>query len=172
MAAIVTRLMAVFGLLVMTSLIALGPVRADTLSERRAVAQSLMDEVVISQMNDQVVEAMLPLFRSSLEQELAAKGLTLPPDMVVKIEEIVIEETNLLMARFMPEMIETYAQVLTLEELEALLAFYRTPAGASAMQKVPLLMQVIMPSLSKELTTLGPKMQQRLNDEVFEVIEN
>lgn len=166
------RFLLACSLLLLTGWLAGNPVRADTLDERRAIAQALMDEVVISQMNDQVVEAMLPLFRSTLEQELATKGLTLPPEMVVRIEEIVVEETNALMARFMPEMIETYAQVLTLEELEALLAFYRTPAGASAMQKVPLLMQVIMPSLSKELANLGPRMQQRLQDEVFEAIEN
>ncbi len=168
----VKRLLLAFNLLVLSSVIAVGLARADSLSQRRAVAQALMDEVVITQLNEQVVEAMLPLFRSSLETELAAKGLTPPPDMMVRIEQIVVEETGLLMVGFMPEMIQTYAQVMTLEELEALLAFYRTPAGASAMQKVPLLMQVIMPSLSKELTSLGPKLQQRLQDEVFEAIEH
>ncbi|MEQ8653050.1 MAG: DUF2059 domain-containing protein [Kiloniellales bacterium] len=166
------RVLLAVTVVLLTGASTLGSLRADTLDERRAVAQALMDEVVISQMNDQIVEAMLPLFRSGLEQQLAADGLAMPPEMMEQVEAIVSEETSLLMQRFMPEMIETYAQVLSLEELEALLAFYRTPAGASAMQKVPLLMQVIMPSLSKEVADLGPRLQQRLTDEVFEAIEN
>ncbi len=161
-----------FSLLLACSLFAASLARADTLAERRTVAEALMAEVVMEQMSEQVAEAMLPLFRANLEQQLTAEGVKLPPEMLVRIEEIVIEETGLFMDRFMPEMIDTYAQVMTLEELEALLAFYRTPAGASAMQKVPLLMQVIMPSLSKELSKLTPVLQQRLNDEVFEAIEN
>jgi len=141
--------------------------RADSLEERKALAQAIFDEVVFDQMSNQVVDAMLPFFRMSLDQQLAAKGLTLSEEDKAKIATIVAEESKALITRLMPQTVEIYAQVLSEAELSALLAFYRTPEGASAMQKIPQLAQAMIPVLNDELANLAPVLEQRLEAEVM-----
>ncbi len=118
-------------------------------------------------MSSRIVDAMLPFFRTTLDRQLAAEGLKMPREMQEQIEAIVADESERLPVLMMPETIDIYAQVLSLEELEALRAFYRTPAGASVMQKIPLLTQAIVPSLTREPTTLGPILERRLADEIL-----
>ncbi len=143
------------------------PASADSLAERRAVVQELFDEVLTEQMNTELLDAMLPLFRAQLQEELSSIGVELDAESMAKIEAIVVEETNSMIDRIMPPSIEIYAQVFSLEELEALLAFYRTPAGASTMRKMPAVVQAMNPLLLREVATLTPILEQRLEAEVF-----
>ncbi len=162
----IKRPLALASLLVMLAAGA-APLSADSLAERRAVVQELFDEVLTEQMNNELLDAMLPLFRAQLKEQLAAMGIALDAERMAKIETIVIEETNSMIDRIMPPSIGIYAEVFTLEELEALLAFYRTPAGASTMRKMPAVVQAMNPLLLREMTALTPILEQRLDAEVF-----
>ena len=142
-------------------------VQADALAERRALAEDLFEEVLFDQMMDQIIDAMLPIFRTALQQNLAEKGIQLDEATLAKIETIMREETASSMLRMKPSIIDIYAQVMSREELSAFLEFYRTPAGASAMRKVPLLVQAMSPLMTQQMTQMAPTLQQRLATEVF-----
>lgn len=163
----VKRSVLAFNIFLLALMVAVAAPRADSLEERKALAQEIFDEVVFDQMSNQVVDAMLPFFRMSLDQQLAAKGLTLSEEEKAKIGAIVAEESKALITRLMPQTVEIYAQVLSEAELSALLAFYRTPEGASAMQKIPQLAQAMIPVLNDELANLAPVLEQRLEAEVM-----
>ncbi|MFL4470387.1 DUF2059 domain-containing protein [Tateyamaria armeniaca] len=65
---------------------------------------------------------------------------------------IVSEELQSMKPSITTAMVEGMAQSFTLEEIEALTAFYSSPVGASAMSKMT-------PFMQQTLTSLGPEFQ-------------
>jgi hypothetical protein len=49
------------------------------------------------------------------------------------------------------DMAEVYARVFTVQELRDTLAFYRTPSGQAALNKMPIVMQQLMPLVMKTM---------------------
>lgn len=49
------------------------------------------------------------------------------------------------------DMAEVYAKVFTVQELRDTLAFYRTPSGQAALNKMPIVMQQLMPLVIKTM---------------------
>jgi len=49
------------------------------------------------------------------------------------------------------DMVQVYAQVFTVQELRDTLAFYRTPSGQAALNKMPIVMQQLMPLVVKTM---------------------
>ena len=87
---------------------------------------------------------------------------------VAKSTQIIGETVT--MERLKPIYIKLYTEYFTEEEVEALTAFYRTPAGQSLITKMPQLMQglmVSMPALmepmSKEIAAAAQKMRSDLD---------
>lgn len=58
-----------------------------------------------------------------------------------------------------PDVIHLYASTFTQEEVEGMVAFYRTPAGQAVIEKMPQLMQNMMPMMRKYLQNMIPQMQ-------------
>jgi uncharacterized protein len=61
------------------------------------------------------------------------------------------------------EMVAIYARNLSLEDLEAVVAFYKTPAGKNLIQKIPL--------ISSESLQLGQAWGQRKGEELIKELE-
>jgi hypothetical protein len=58
---------------------------------------------------------------------------------------------------FEPTFVEVYQAMLTQEEVDGIVAFYKTPAGKALIQKMPQLMQASGQRMQQQL---GPLMQQ------------
>lgn len=67
--------------------------------------------------------------------------------------------TQLSAETFMPEIAQIYVDVFTQEELEAVLAFYRSPTGQKMLAKMPELMQRSMAVGQQQMTGLMPEIE-------------
>jgi len=63
-----------------------------------------------------------------------------------------------------PAYVDLYSQTYTEEELDAIIAFYKTPAGASMLGKAPELNQKSMAMIQQKMQTLQPQIQQMIQD--------
>lgn len=59
-----------------------------------------------------------------------------------------------------PDFIKLFSEVYTEDELKAIVAFYKTPAGQSMLKKQPLLMQKSMEISQKNLMDVMPEIQK------------
>lgn len=57
-------------------------------------------------------------------------------------------------------MLRIYADALTQEEVDGMLAFYATPAGQAVIKKMPRLMQTLMADMQQRMTPMIGKVEQ------------
>ena len=69
-----------------------------------------------------------------------------------------------------PEYSKIYASTFTMEELDAALTFYKSPAGQSFLNKTPQLMQQSTQIAQRRMADLQPKLKQ-LQDEMIKELE-
>lgn len=62
------------------------------------------------------------------------------------------------------EFVTAYAEVFTEEELAGLVAFYKSPAGKSYVEKVPTLMQRSGEITQKRMVEIGPKIRSMVGE--------
>lgn len=97
---------------------------------------------------------------SSIQQALQGKSLTPEIRKIVEAgnaKTLAMLTEGLKWEAFEPTFIETYQSLLTQEEVDGIVAFYKTPAGKAMVQKMPDLMQA---SGQRIQQTLAPMMQQ------------
>ncbi len=102
------------------------------------VQQKLMDDMLSP---DMIMTQM---------QTVAAQ---LPEDKVEILVKIVTEELEDIRPKMEDAMIAGAAQSFTIDEINALTAFYNSPLGASAMSKMT-------PYMQQTMSALGPSMQE------------
>ncbi|WP_420348321.1 DUF2059 domain-containing protein [Pelagibius sp.] len=99
------------------------------------------------------------------------------PELPNEVGEIIQDEILAALKESMPllmdEMAIIYERVFTEEELDAMLAFYKSPAGQSMIKKMPAMMAETVP-LSQRwgmalMQNLPGRVEQRLQDEGYEL---
>lgn len=63
-----------------------------------------------------------------------------------------------------PALIEVYRKVYTEQEVQDMLAFYRTPTGRSLVRKQPLVMQHSMEAMQVRMKTLEPAIRKLIEE--------
>jgi len=95
--------------------------------ETVAKVEELLSITDSEELNIQVIESIVDQFRQI--------NIDVPDDWWDRfLEKIDYEELDRLV-------IPIYAQHFTIEELDAIIAFYKTPAGQSVLEKMPLVLQ-------------------------------
>ncbi|GFE66008.1 DUF2059 domain-containing protein [Litoreibacter roseus] len=89
-----------------------------------------------------------------------------PTEQLEIITNIVSEEVNRIRPAMEQAMIQGAATTFSLEEIEALTAFYSSPLGASAMSKMTPFMQSTMGTLQPELQAMQSQVMQRVQAEL------
>ena len=133
---------------------------ADDPASRRAAAETYVQ----SPGQQAAIEQML-----SADQMLALMRAQIPEatdEQLQGIAKIAGEELGSLRAPMETAMIEAAVETLTLEEIEALDAFYRTPVGASVMSKMPVFMQTAMVRIAPEMQAAQMRILERAAAEV------
>ena len=104
----------------------------------------------------------------SAEGIMAQMGLVgdqIPPEMRERIAVIVSEELATIRDQMESAMITGMAESFTLEEINALNAFYSSPEGASAMSKMNPYMQRTMASIGPAFQQMQANLARRLQEE-------
>ena len=92
-------------------------------------------EQLVDQMTAQMAPMQLPIMKAALPEGALTDAQL--EELVRKTSEIMAEELRPAMASLISQMAPIYADVLSLEELEAIVAFYKSPAGVALTEKQP-----------------------------------
>jgi hypothetical protein len=129
------------------------PVRADEAS-KSAKAEELLQLM----QGDQMMKMMEPMMKGMMAQ--ADKNM--PAEQRAKAGEMQEKMMALVAGAYSkakPALAKVYADTYTEEELDGILAFYKSPAGKALLQKMPEVMQRLMPVMMQMMGDLQPEIK-------------
>ena len=129
------------------------PVRADEAS-KSAKAEELLQ---LTQ-GDQMMKMMEPMMKGMLAQmdkDMPAEQRAKAGEMQGKMMALVAVS----LSKAKPALAKVYADTYTEEEIDGILAFYKSPAGKALLQKMPEVMQRLMPVMMQMMGDLQPEIK-------------
>src|ERR1039457_4619061 len=129
------------------------PLRADETS-KSAKAEELLQ---LTQ-GDQMMKMMEPMMKGMMAQ--ADKDM--PAEQRAKageLQEKIMALVAATLSKARPALAKAYPDTYTEEELDGILAFYKSPAGKALLQKMPDVMQRLTPVMIQMMGDLQPQMK-------------
>ena len=130
------------------------PLRADEAS-KSAKAEELLQ---LTQ-GDQMMKMMEPMMKGMMGQ----MSKDIPAEQRAKIGEMQGKVMALIAVSFSkakPALAKAYIDTYTEEELDSILAFYKSPGGKALLQKMPEVMQRSMPVMMQMMGDLQPEIKK------------
>ncbi len=134
------------------------PVRADEAS-KSAKAEELLQ---LTQ-SDQMLKTMEPMMKGMLAQagkDMTAEQRAKAGDLQEKMLTLVAANLN----KAKPALAKVYTDTYTEDELDGILAFYKSPAGKAFIQKMPEVMQRSMPVMMQMIGDLQPELKKMMDE--------
>ena len=128
-------------------------VRADEASKSTKATELLQ----LTQ-GDQILKALEPMMKGMMAQA----GKDMPEEQRAKAVEIQQKMMAMIANRWRqatPSLVKVYTDTYSEEELDGILAFYKSPTGKSFLQKMPEVMQRTMPVMMQLMTEMQPEMK-------------
>jgi uncharacterized protein len=152
-------------LLFVASIIGACPVRGDSISKARKVHEMLA-ALRLEETTNRLEQAQETQIQTMSERQLA--GVKLDDDQQKAFEEFRQKLVDLLRASaswkaLEPDFIKLYSDAYSEEEIDGILAFYRTPAGRAMLAKTPELTERSIAISQQRMTELSPKIQALLD---------
>ena len=127
------------------------PLRADEAS-KFAKAEELLQ---LTQ-SDQMMKMMEPMMKGMLAQtDMPAEQRAKAGEMQGKMMALVAAS----LSKSKPALAKVYTDTYTEEEIDGILAFYKSPAGKAFIQKMPEVMQRLMPVMMQMMGDLQPEIK-------------
>ncbi|MEM1077944.1 MAG: DUF2059 domain-containing protein [Pseudomonadota bacterium] len=132
--------------------------------DTRSLAEEYVNLPAVQDMMDDMFspEAMAIQFRAGLPP-----NVPITDAQVGEIAKLLSRELDTLRPRFSEVLVASATEVMTAEELEAMIGFYSTDVGASILRKTQTVMSVYMQQLGPEIAGL----QQRILPEVAQILQ-
>jgi hypothetical protein len=132
-------------------------------ASKRAKAEELIQVTKLSQVMDQVTNQMTARMKTVAAQQSANRSFTpaqqkLITDYVDQIQSITQGAVS--WEKIKPTVVEVYAETYTDQELNGILAFYRSPAGQALISKSPQLMNRTMQLVQTQMGQVQPQILQ------------
>jgi hypothetical protein len=139
--------------------------RADEAS-RRAKAEEMVSLLHMDTLMKQFMDTIRQQ-ASANAQQLAGKSLT--PENQAKLDDFqnkmfAVIESQIGWKVLEPDILDLYAKTFTDEELDGILAFYKSPAGISMVEKLPGLTTQAMQLTQSRMAALQPQLRQMIVD--------
>lgn len=99
----------------------------------------------------------------TIKQSLAGKQPSPKQTQAInkmKKNTVAVLQTEMSWNKLEPMYVRLYKETFTQEEVDGMIAFYKTPAGKAVITKMPTLMQKTMIEMQKTMVTMMPKLQQ------------
>jgi hypothetical protein len=149
------------------TLISARPAHADEASKRGKVLE-LFALLHMDQTMDQTMKMIMGQALSNAQQLTGGKQ-QLPPETQAKLEAFQTRLTDLVTNAMSwkslePDFTKIYMDNYTEDELDAIVTFYKSPAGISMVAKTPVLMQQSMAVSQSRVQQMLPQLQQLLAD--------
>jgi len=121
------------------------------------------------QMLDTATTQLEESFRAGLDSELGSAPPTpdqqrIIDDMQAKLAALMKSELN--WQNFEPAVIDMYRQTFTQREIDGMVAFYKSEAGAAMLAKLPRLSQSMMQMMQQRTAKFAPQLVQIQHDAI------
>jgi hypothetical protein len=136
-----------------TLLWCVAPLRADEAS-KSAKAEELLQ---LTQ-GDQMVKMMEPMMKgmvAQMDKDMSAEQRAKVGEMQGKMMALVAVR----LSKAKPALVKVYTDTYTEEEIDGILAFYKSPVGKAFLQKMPEVMQRSMPVMMQMMGDLQPELK-------------
>lgn len=135
------------------------PAFADTDYEERLAIATRTTQMALEDMD---IERVITTMYMPLIDQLRGQGRQISDAQIAEIDALYQEEMRAPLLDVMAGQQDIMADLLTLEELQALEQFYATPEGRSVMSKMPSVMERIQPSILEMVQSTMPRIVPRL----------
>lgn len=138
------------------------PCAADEVSKAKST-EELLALMNADKMVDQMFEQMQTMIRSQLSSMPAPAGKeTQAKAMAADIQTQMFDLIRKRMSwdRMKPEYMRMYAETFSEDEINGMVAFYRSPAGRATLEKLPLVMSKTMAIVQPMMKELTPEIQR------------
>ena len=135
-------------------------------ASRRAKAQEMLALLHMDRLLDQMMNNMLDQM-STVTKQLG--GRNVKPEDQTKVDEFQKKVFQLIQSQMgwkalEPEYVDIYAKDFTDEQLDAILVFYKSPAGVALIEKLPTLTTQSTELAQARVATLMPQLKQLIAD--------
>jgi uncharacterized protein len=135
-------------------------------ASRRAKAQEMLTLLHLDRVMDQLMNNMMEQVSTTSRQMF---GANIKPEDQAKIDEFQKQVFQLIQSQLgwkalEPEYVTIYANNFTDEQLDAILAFYKSPTGIALVEKLPTLTAQGMQLAQSKMLLLQPQMKQMIED--------
>ncbi|MBT3296318.1 MAG: DUF2059 domain-containing protein [Verrucomicrobia bacterium] len=141
------------------------PVPPDDTPRRVAAAEKLLDLFNMDQTYDQAMQQAMQMAVSMID------GQDLPPEEKVNARKAVEASMTVSMEKFSWKnmkgiFVEIYSDILSLEELRGLIAFYESPIGQKFLKKQPQLSLATMAKMQLLMKEMMPDLQKAVDEAI------
>ena len=126
-------------------------------ASREVLVRKYLDAIEFNKMMDTMTATMVQVQTASIPADP-----TVSPEMANAIGDVTTEVMRELRPVMMDRYVALYADVLTTDELSALVRFYESPTGRSITAKTPSLTQRSVPIIQEMMPRMQQLMVQRL----------
>lgn len=147
-----------------------GTAAATTAPSQPASTASIEELLRVTQAHkllDSTMARMDGMMRQSAAQAAAGQPVDAGEQKIIDAQ---IDKMNVVMKRALawdsmkPMYLDLYSKNFSQQDVDGMLAFYRTPAGQSMIAKMPALMAQIMQTMQVKMAALMPQIQQIAQD--------
>lgn len=137
--------------------------QSETVTEELEVAiNQLLEETGALEMGEQMAE----VFVAQMSETLRQSRPDLPPVAfeIIREETMIVVREEMERGSFQSMIVPIYAQFFTLEEIEEMLVFYRSPVGKKSVEVMPSLTQQSMQAGERWGMLVGPTIGTRITE--------
>ena len=136
----------------------LSQTRADDAS-KKAKIEEILQITRTDQMLKQTMQQVRTMQLAQLKKmDLPADQKTLMDDIQTKTMALISDRLSYEKAK--PLYVGLYAEVFSEEEIDGIMGFYKSPAGKAMIEKMPMMMQRLMPMMQKMTDDLQADIQK------------
>ena len=145
----------------------------DDAAKRERLAQEIVQMTQVEQMFDQMFPLMISTQKDLIKQSLEENAFSEKMSEAVagEVAVLVNDELRQAMKPLIAEMSIVYADVLSVEELEGVIAFYRSPAGEALLAKQPQLVEKSMEISNRWAQETMVSIMDRIAQRTQEIVE-
>jgi hypothetical protein len=137
-------------------------------ASRRAKAKEMLTlmhmDTTMSKMMDNAMQQM-----SAMSKQLGGGSGSVTPEQQARLDDFqkkvfALIETQMSWKNLEPDYIELYAKNFTDEQLDGIIAFYKSPAGVAMVEKLPTLTTEGMQLAQTRMTAIQPQLMQMIQN--------
>ena len=137
------------------------PARADEAGKRSKIEQ-LLRLTHYDESMKQTLEQVKSMQAAQISQTLPPAARDSTAEVQSKIMAVIANRFSF--EKVKPLMISMYAEIFDEAEIDGIVAFYQSPAGKAFLEKMPQMMQRMMPMIQQLMADVQPEIQKIVDD--------